>query len=250
MGELVRLLVINPNTSEFVTEVVTREVEGALPPEAKVLGVTGRRGAPIISCRAENAIAAAEVLELAAEYCKDFDAVLLAVSFDSGLRAAREMLPIPVVGMMEAAVHFSCLLGGRFSLLTFGDRAGQLYREIVESYGLTSRLVSVSALPMLTAEELADTNLVADRVLEAIEGACDQGADSLVLAGAVFAGLPRKIGKNSRIPLVDGIVAGALLAQALVSFASTKPCAGSYRLPDAKDLKNLGEGLTAYYESL
>ena len=245
-----RLLVINPNTSEFVTEAVTREVERTLPPETKVLGVTGTKGAPIISCRAENTIAAAEVLELAAKHHGDFDAVLLAVSFDSGLRAAREMLPIPVVGMLEAAVHFSCLLGGRFSLLTFGDRAGPIYREIVESYGLASRLVGVSTLPMLTAEELADTSLVAERVLKAVEGACAEGAEALVLAGAVFAGLPRLIGTRSPIPLVDGIAAGALLAQALVSYGTIKPRAGSYRVPDGKDLKDLGDGLTAYYKML
>ncbi len=40
--------------------------------------------------------------------------MLLAVSYDTALLAAREMLRVPVVGMTEASMHAACLLGTRF----------------------------------------------------------------------------------------------------------------------------------------
>ncbi len=44
------------------------------------------------------------VLQLAARHAEEVDAVILAVSYDTALYAAREMLDIPVVGMTEAAM--------------------------------------------------------------------------------------------------------------------------------------------------
>ena len=245
-----RLLVINPNTSQFVTDIVAAEARRAAGAGTEIVPVTGEAGAPIVGCRTEDVIAAGQVIELAARRHDEADAVLLAISFDSGVRAARELLPIPVVGMCEAAAHLACMLGGKFALLTFGDRAGAIYEEIIEGYGLASRFTGVFTLPILSPEELHDTSLVAGRVLEAVHDAADRGAESVVLAGAVFAGLPSHLRDRTPIPLVDGIAAGVRMAEALVALGTSPPARGSYRRPEGKDLANVGEGLTACYRTL
>lgn len=86
-----KILVINPNTSTFVTEAVAAAAQAMAAPGTEIVAVTGSYGASIVSGRSEDALAAAEVLRLAAENDKDCDAIILAISFDSGLRALREM---------------------------------------------------------------------------------------------------------------------------------------------------------------
>ena len=75
-------------------------------------------------------------MELAARHASDCDAILLAVSFDSALAELRELLAIPVVGMTEAAMLTACMVGDRFALLSFGDRAMPLYERLAQNYGL------------------------------------------------------------------------------------------------------------------
>ena len=71
-----RLLLINPNTSEFVARAVAKATRQAALPNAEVVAVTGKRSAPIIGGRAENALGAVESVNLAAEYGEGCHAVL------------------------------------------------------------------------------------------------------------------------------------------------------------------------------
>lgn len=174
-----RLLVLNPNTSQFVTDRVVETARAAAGPECRVTGVTGRRGPPIVGTRSECVMAAAEALDLAAEHAGDADGILLAISFDTGLDALREMLPIPVVGMSEAGMLAAMTLARRFSLLTFGNRAVPIYEELVAHYGWTGRSAGVLSLPPLTEAQLRDTSLVLPDLAAAITTAAqDRGTEA------------------------------------------------------------------------
>ncbi len=84
-----RILLINPNTSEFVTAAVTAEAKRAAAAGTEIQSVTGAMGPPIISCRSENAIGTHTAMELAADHVAGCDAIVLAVSFDSALAELR-----------------------------------------------------------------------------------------------------------------------------------------------------------------
>lgn len=245
-----RVLLINPNTSQFVTDGVAAEAREVCSPGTEIEAVTGTIGAPIIGSRSEIAIGSHSALELAASHGRDADAMVLAVSFDCGLQAIREAFSTPVVGMLEAAALTACMVGGRFALLTFGDRAAPIYSEIIESYGLGSRFAGVHALPMLTPEQLRDTALVQSQVVNASSTLADQGADAVILGAAVFAGLPRKLEQAPPIPLIDGLAAAVRMAETLVDLGITKSTKGSYRLPGSKTLAGVGDDLAAHFDGL
>jgi len=114
-----RLLIVNGNTTEAVTQTVMEVARAAAAPDTQISGVTASFGAAFITSRSEAAIAEHATLAALAEHYQDFDAALIAVSLDTGLRAARAALPIPVVGMTEAALYTACMLGGQFGLVTF-----------------------------------------------------------------------------------------------------------------------------------
>jgi allantoin racemase len=245
-----KFLVINPNTSQFVTDKVCQTALDAVGSAVEVVGVTGRAGAPIVGTRSECAFAAQEALALAAEHADGCDGVLLAISFDTGLDALREMLAIPVVGMSEAGMSAAMSVSRKFSMVTFGNRAAPLYQELVEHYGWASRCAGVVSLPPLSQAELEDTKRVMPKLIEAIEQAAHQDrAEAMVLAGAVFAGIADDIRDQVSIPVVDGIVAGIHQLKTLNALNLCKPKAGSLAFPPAKTLFGMSPALTKTFQT-
>ncbi len=67
------------------------------------------------------------MLDLLAEHHARFDAAILAISFDSGLFAARDLVPIPVIGMTEAALQAAAADGEPVGVVLFGEASLPLY---------------------------------------------------------------------------------------------------------------------------
>ena len=245
MKLFMKILALNPNTSAFVTDKVCDIAQKTAGPEVEITGVTGRHGPPIVGTRSECVMAAQEALSLAAEHAKDCDGVLLAISFDTGLDALREMLPIPVIGMSEAGMLAAMTVSRRFAMLTFGNRAVPIYEELVDYYRWGDRSAGVVSLPPLSQAELEDATLVIPQLIDAIEAAArERGAESVVLAGAVFAGMADAIRDRVSIPVIDGIAAGVHQLRMLHDLKLRKPASGSLACPTAKDLRGMPDGLT------
>lgn len=224
-----RLLLVNANTTEAVTEKIAGEARRVARPGTEILAVTGRFGGSIVSTRSEIAIAEHAALDLAARHAGEADAVLIGVSFDVGLRALRELLPVPVVGMTEAACLTASLLGGRFGLVTYGRRNAQTFREIVAGYGLAGRLAGVSAVDLSPSDMLTDPAAASMAVAAAARDLVEiDGAEAVVLAGATMAGLPAAIQPAVPAPLVEGIASGVGLAEVLARLHPGGAFGGSY----------------------
>lgn len=98
-----RILVVNSNTSAIVTEKVVLEAQASASPGVEIVAVTGTFGARVIGTRSEHAIAEHSTIALVARHADGCNVVVIAVSYDTGLRGARELLAIPVIGMTEPA---------------------------------------------------------------------------------------------------------------------------------------------------
>lgn len=221
-----RLLVANANTTQAITDACAGAARAAASPGTEILAVTPRFGPAVISSRAENVIAGHALLDLLAEHAGRVDACLLAVSHDTALEAAKQMMPCPVVGMTEAACLVGCLHGGRFGLVTFGGV--ETYRELVARHGLSSRLAGLAGVDVTPPEAVADPEGVGARVLAAIEGLAAQGAESVVLAGAALAGFDRRLQARAPVALLDGMACGVRMAEMMVGLGLPRPRTGSY----------------------
>ncbi len=51
-----------------------------------------------------------------------FDAFLIGNIADPGLREAREIANIPVLGLCESAMHMACMMGANFSFVTINEK--------------------------------------------------------------------------------------------------------------------------------
>ncbi|MDB5369123.1 MAG: putative hydantoin racemase [Roseomonas sp.] len=220
-----RILVANANTTVAITELCAAAARAAAAPGTTIVAATPRFGPAVISSRAENIVAGHALLELLAEHAGQVQAVVLAVSHDTALEAARQLMPCPVVGMTEAACLTACLVGGRFGLLTLGGV--ETYRELIGRHGLSARLSGLEGLPLTPQDAVRDPARAEALVLEGIGRLAEQGADAVVLGGAALAGLAAKLAARSPVPLLDGIACAVKLAEVLVALDLPKPRAGS-----------------------
>ena len=232
-----RILVVNANTSEIVTEKVAKEARASAGPDTEIVAVTGTFGGRVIGSRAEHAIGEHSTIALVSRHAPTCDAVLIAVSYDTGLRGARELLPIPVVGMTEAGLLTACMLGGRIGVITFGRRVLPLYHELVAGYGLTARIAGWRVLESTAAYGRGDhPELDREIVAAAQDLVLHDFAETIVLTGAVMAGVPRRLQPDVAVPIVDCIASGVRQAELLVRLALPKPRAGSYAPPTDREL--------------
>jgi Asp/Glu/hydantoin racemase len=203
-------------------------------------------GVAYIETRAEALIGGHAALQIAAAQYTQHDAVVVAAFGDPGLTALREALPIPVVGMTEAAVMSACQLGGRFSVIAISQRIQAWYRECIASYGLEGRLASIRALdePLQHIGRVQENQ--GERLVELGRRAVEEdGADVLILAGAPLAGLARSVAEQMPVPALDGVTCALTQAQALVDMAAAAPTAGSYTQPPTKPCRGLDPQLAA-----
>jgi len=230
-----KLLVINPNISASVSDLIRAEALRSASPGTEIHVVTAATGVAYIETRFEAMLGAHAAAQLAAEHHAQADAVIVAAFGDPGLLALREVLPCPVTGLTEAALASACLLGQRFSIVAISQRIRAWYAETVRAYGLDGRLASIRALD----EPLADIGQVqasqGERLVQ-LAHACvrEDGADVIVLAGAPLAGLAREVATLLPVPVVDGVSSAVRHAETLVRLAAGRARAGSFAPPPAK----------------
>jgi allantoin racemase len=208
-----------------------------------VIPATPRFGPEVISTRAENIIAGHALLELLAGHAGQVEGVLLAVSHDTALEAARQLMPCPVVGMTEAALFAACLVGARFGLVTFGGV--ETYRERIAAHGLASRCAALVGLDATPQETVRDPEGVARKVLGGILRAVEEGSDAVIMGGAALAGMGPKLQAQAPVPLLDGIACGVKFLEALVALNLPKPSQGSLAPPKGRNSLGLDPKLAA-----
>ena len=243
-----RLLLLNPNTSQELTDRLTAVAEEAKAPDTTITAVTAPRGFAYISSRAEAEIAGAIALEMIAERVESCDAVVIAAFADPGLKAARELFDVPVVGMAEAALLTACMLGERFGIVTFTPRLTPWYFEAVQSAGLAERFAGFRTPPAAQG----DIGDVAERMAEELgaltaQMAKDDGADVVILGGAPVAGLAARLrsGAHSAV-LLDPVSAAVKQAEALATVAPQGASHGSYARPPGKASQGLPRALAQW----
>lgn len=221
-----RLLLINPNTTQSITDLVAARSRAILGPDHEVQAVTGRFGEPYISTREAVAVAGHAALDALRSHREECDAFLLACFGDPGLLALKESSPVPVVGMAEASCHLACLLGRRFSIVTGGERWGPMLREFVGTIGLSERLASVRTVAPTGGEIAADP----DRALATLASACQEcathdSADIVILGGAGLAGLAEVVTSRAEVPVICSLDAGlrATVAAAELAHGRSRP---------------------------
>lgn len=241
-----RILLLNPNTSPGITALLDGAARPAIAAGTELVSITAPRGVPYIASRAEAAIGGVVVLEMLAEHHAGFDAAIVAAFADPGLGAARELFPIPVVGLAEAGMLTACMLGAKFGIVTFSPSLEAWYQESVAWHGMQARCAGVFALDEGFTDVVAVQDEKADALVALSARAIAAGADVIVLAGAPLSGLAARVRERIPVPVVDCAVAAVKQAEALVALQVRKATAGSFRRPGPKPAQGIDPRLGAW----
>ena len=179
-------------------------------------------GPSSIECEYDEALAVPDTIAKTIMAERDgADAVVIDCMGDPGLKPAREVAAIPVLGPCETSMHVAAMLGHRFSIVTVLDSVRPMLEDKAKIYGVYDKLASVRAIdiPVLEIEE--DVGKV-QRALadEAFAAVRDDKADVIVLGCTGFIGcadaIKSELARNGyEVPVIDPIQVTALIAAAL-----------------------------------
>ncbi len=168
----------------------------------------------------------AEVLDNGLKAERDgYDALLIGNVFEPGMHALREVLNIPVLGLLESSVHLACLMGAGFSIVNVNPKFTRKVSENIVSTGLQNRLVSIDEMRIERGQVLDrafEDKAVCDEVVgqftDAARIGIGKGAETVIPAGGIvmtilaFAGVHRV----DDVPIVNGLVALTKMAEMAV----------------------------------
>ena len=211
-----RLLLANPNTTAAVTAHIAAAARSIAAPGTEIMDVTGPFGAAVIATRADIAVGEHASVTMLGQHAPGCDAAIIGASLDSGMRAAREMLPIPVIGITEAALHAACLMGTRFGVITLSAHSATITEELIRAYGLATRLAGLQWLESTALDLLAAPDDAVPGLARAAGVLVRQHrAEVVVLIGAVMAGMPARLQPHVAVPVIEGVTCAVPFAEAL-----------------------------------
>ena len=216
-----RILLLNPNTTVGLTDLMLESGRRAASPGTEIVPVTAPRGVPYIANQAEAQIGGAVALEMLAEQADQVDAAIIAAFGDPGLLGARELFDIPVVGLAEAAMLTACMLGRRFGIVTFSSGLAPWFRDGVRLYGLGERCAGVFALEGSFTSITDVQGEKQERLLDLASKAVAAGSDVLIFAGAPLSGLAAAIADRLPVPVVEQVAAAIRQAETLTTLRAT-----------------------------
>lgn len=214
------LLVVNPNTSDIVLEVILQSARRCASPGTVISGMRSPNGTRNIDSAYGDYMSAPHMIEAVRRRVAASrpDAVVLAGFGNVGIYALKEVLDIPVCSISEASMAMACLLGHRFTTLTMLEQFIPYQQDLVRLYGFEAKCASVRAINVnvekaATERErtLRDLSTQVQRIV------AEDGAEVVILACAGLCGYDEELSRVAGVPVIDPVVAGVKMAEAFVS---------------------------------
>jgi allantoin racemase len=231
---VIRIRVINPNTTRAMTEKIAVCARAVAGPETLVVGITPQTGPRAVQSHYDEAMSVPGVLAAVAEgEVLGTDGYVIACFGDPGLDAAREIAAGPVIGIAEAAMHTASHVGRAFSVVTTLERTTGRAADLAERYGMQRfcRGIHACEIPVLELDTDPDARKL---ILEACRDALESDrSDAIVLGCAGMADLCASLSDELGVPVVDGVAAATLTVQSLVTMGLRTSTRCEYAPPPA-----------------
>ena len=185
------ILVLNPNTTFAMTDLVVEQLRRHLPSTANFFPLTASSGNAVISTQESFDSASITSVEMARSIGQGsivYHAIVLACFGDPGLEAMRKAVSVPVVGLASASMQKAEQLLCPYSVITAGSDWQQILSKQFANWGASPLFKGVEILGVTGMEVLKTPLQVLPDVAKSIEAAKINGAQNVILGGAVLAG--------------------------------------------------------------
>jgi len=165
-----------------------------------------------------------EVLKSIIEAGRDFDGIVVACYADPAVKAARQLLRIPIIGIGEASMHFASLMGQKFTVITSDARFVPAIVEKLRVYGMEAHSITRKPVRSLTVSEaelfagFQEGSNVINNFTEVARGCIEDDADVLIIGCGLLAPVLTLNGitEVDNVPIVDPILISIKMAEILV----------------------------------
>ena len=202
-------------------------------------------GLPHLEYEFYEHVAAHNVIEIVVKAERDgFDAAVIGCFYDPGLREARELVRIPVIGVGEASLHLAAMLSaGQFSVLVGRRKWIPKMADSARIYGLDSRIASWRELG-LTVPEMKDRASTQAAVLREAKAAIEEDRAEVVCLGCTgLAGQARHAQDELGVPVLDPVMVGIKMAELQATMWRTIGIShskiGGYEAPPDEELARI-----------
>lgn len=239
-----KAIIINPNTSEWMTDVIDQSASRVFDDPWKHETRRPSGGVESIDTLFESSLAVVAILDLLDEL-EDADGVVLACFSDPGLFEFREILSTPVVGIAEAGFLTACMISHKFGILGGSRKDIPWMENLLWKYGMEKRC---SAIEPLSSEGVMSEGAPEDtrnELLHSSQVLIDGGAESLILGCAGWGTHRQAIQREYNIPIIDPVEAACWQLKALVEMGLRTSMAGLFSRPQPKEPRGLGRILSS-----
>lgn len=219
-----KLLVVNPNSSETVTGAIMQSAQRAASPGTELVGVTTKGGTRNIDSAFGDYLSGSYMIRT----CLDAvpvhrpDAVVLAGFGRVGIDALKEAFSIPVVSISEASMAMACLLGHRFTTLTMLQQFIPYQQDLVRYYGFEAKCASVRAINVNVEECVTERERTLRELSAEIRTVvAEDRAEVVILACAGLCGYDQDLTKLAGVPVLDPVAVAVKVAESFVGLGIT-----------------------------
>jgi allantoin racemase len=234
-----RILVVNPNTSEEMTRDIGEEARRYARAGTELEVTCPAWGPRSIEGHYEEEVAAVATLEVIRERAADFDGVVIACYGDPGLFAAREISPVPVVGIAEASMLMACTVAHRFSIVTVLPRVKPMLEDMVRLHGLEGRCASIRTTPLSVLDCERDPTAAEREIVVASKAAvAEDGAEAICLGCAGMGPLDKSVEAAVGVPVLDGVACAVKLLEGVLDYRLSTSRIAAFKEPEPKEFVN------------
>lgn len=234
-----KIKVVSPITSDLFNEEIKESVKFYASEMTQVNVTSLEYGAASIESEYDEAISIPNFLEKAKEAEEEgYNGVINYCFGDPGLKAAREILDIPVVGPGESSMLFASLLAKSFSIVTVLPNVVPLMENNSKLLGVHDNLASVRYVNIPVLELHDKEKLKIELYEEMIKSIEQDKAHALILGCTGFMGvaadLQNLLKQNGYdVPVIDPAFAATKMLENLISM-NIKQSRLSYMTPPSK----------------
>jgi allantoin racemase len=214
-----KLMIINPNSSETVTGAIMTSAARAASTGTALVAVTTKGGTRNVDSAFADYLSGAHMIRtcLDAVSVHRPDAVVLAGFGRVGIDALKEALTIPVVSISEASMAIACLLGHRFTTLTMLQQFIPYQQDLVRYYGFEAKCASVRAINVNVEECVTDRERTLRELTEQVRRiVAEDRAEVVILACAGLCGYDEELSRRAGVPVLDPVSVAVKVAESLV----------------------------------
>jgi allantoin racemase len=230
-----RICFLNPFGTDAYDDLISQVLRSSLRPDTELEIRSLHAPLENIDYFASKHVLEIDVMRAAVKAEQDgFDAFIIGCCYDPGLTQCRELVDIPVIGPLEAAVANVRPFGHRYAVVTDHHKAVPEIADRVRVYGQEANCKAVRSVGWFVDEMIKDPAAVAADAYRASQQVmAETGAETVIIACTIVAGCYEIAARtDNRLQDLSVIDPNVMALKQAEMFAELR-AAGQYRISRA-----------------